>query len=57
MGGNDKLTPFVKTDKKRKTKTQAFSANPRNKLNRQFDIYGISRAGLHLSESGKTQRV
>src|SRR6266850_3342789 len=57
MGGNDKLTPFAKTDNNRKTTNSGVQRKPGKQFDRQFPIYGTSRAGLHLCEPGKTQDV
>jgi hypothetical protein len=56
-GGTTKLTPFAKTDKKPQDPDSGVQCKPDKQFDRQFAIYGTSRAGLHLCEAGKTQGV
>jgi hypothetical protein len=54
-GVTTKRTPFVKTDKK--PQDRKFRRKLAKQFDRQFPIYGTSRAGLHLWELRKTQSV
>src|ERR1700709_724043 len=51
MEGNDKLTPFAKTDKKQEQQDQNLGV--KRTIRTIIVIYDTSRAGLHLSDVQK----
>jgi hypothetical protein len=57
-GGTTKLTPFAKTDNEPQDhKFRRPTQLAKKQFDRQSPIYDTSRAGMHLSELGKTQSV